>query len=185
MSPLTSFFIGLFSTGTLLLDIACVGLVLLFVLGFINPKNKAVKRMKSLISDNYVVLVLVASALATAGSLTLSEVVNFSPCKLCWYQRIAMYPIAIISFIGLITNDRKIKKYILTLSIVGIVIAVYHVLLQFFPTTFQCNDEIAKCSAIQFTQYGYITIPVMSFSFFLFIILVSIVTLEVRKKKES
>jgi disulfide bond formation protein DsbB len=182
MSPTTSFFISLFSTGTLLLQIVSVGLIILLVAGLLIPKNKTVKKMKGFISNNYVVLIFVASALATAGSLTLSEVLNFVPCKLCWYQRIAMYPMSVISFIALISNDRKIKKYILTLSIIGILIATYHILLQFFPTTFQCNDEVAKCSAVQFTQFGYITIPVMSFSFFLFLILVSLTTFEYKKK---
>jgi disulfide bond formation protein DsbB len=85
-----------------------------------------------------------------------------------------MYPQALIAFVALITNDTKIRKFILPLSIIGILIATYHILLQIFPTAFQCNDEVAKCSAIQFAQFGYITIPVMAFSSFLFVILLSL-----------
>jgi len=180
MPPLTQTLISILSTGTLLLQIVSLVLVVVMVFGFLKPKNKTVKKIKNMISDNYVVIILVISGMATAGSLALSEIVNFAPCKLCWYQRVMMYPQALIAFVALITNDSKIKKYILPLSVIGIAIATYHILLQVFPTAFQCNDEVAKCSAVQFAQFGYITIPVMAFSTFLFIILVSLV-----KNKEN
>lgn len=91
-----------------------------------------------------------------------------------------MYPIAVISFIALLTND-TIKKYVLTLSVVGVLVSIYHILLQMFPTILECNDETAKCSAVQFAQYGYITIPVMSFTAFLLVILVSLFTNSKKK----
>ncbi len=180
MPPLTQTLISILSTGTLLLQIVSFVLIVVLVFGVLKPKNKTVKKIKNMISDNYVVIILVISGMATAGSLALSEIVNFAPCKLCWYQRVMMYPQALIAFVALITNDSKIKKYILPLSVIGIAIATYHILLQVFPTAFQCNDEVAKCSAVQFAQFGYITIPVMAFSTFLFIILVSLV-----KNKEN
>lgn len=174
MSPLAQILIQILSAGTLLIQIMSVLLIVMYGYGFLKPKNKSVIRLKNLISNNYVVIVLIVSGLATAGSLSLSEIVNFAPCKLCWYQRVLMYPQALIAFVALITNDTKIRKFILPLSIIGILIATYHILLQIFPTAFQCNDEVAKCSAIQFAQFGYITIPVMAFSSFLFVILVSL-----------
>ncbi len=180
MSPLAQILISVLSTGTLLLQIASFVLVVVLFFGVLKPKNKTIKKIKTLISDNYVVIILIVSGLATAGSLALSEIVNFAPCKLCWYQRVMTYPQVLIAFVALITNDQKIKKFILPLSIIGFVIATYHILLQVFPTAFQCNDEVAKCSAIQFAQFGYITIPVMAFSTFIFIILISLV-----KKRED
>lgn len=182
MSPLTQFLISVFSTGTLILQIMSVFLVLILIFGFLKPKNKTVKKLKNMISDNYVVITLVVSGLAAAGSLALSEIVNFAPCELCWYQRILMYPQAIIAFVALITNDQKIKKYILSLSIIGFAIATYHILLQVFPAAFQCSDEVAKCSAVQFAQFGYITIPVMAFSAFLFIIVLSLINTSKAKQ---
>ena len=178
MSSLVKPLITILATGTLFLNIVTVVLIGLIVFGLIQPKNKSVKKFKKMIANNYVVIVLAITALATAGSLSLSEITNFAPCKLCWYQRIATYPQVVIAFIALVTNDLKIKKYILTLSVIGILISTYHILLQIFPSAFQCNDEVAKCSAVQFTQYGYITIPVMAFSTFLFVILVSLVKIK-------
>lgn len=183
MSPLTSFFISLFSWGTLGIQIVSVVLVIVLAVLFLQPKDKTSKKIKSLISENYVLIILVLSALATVGSLTLSEIVNFVPCKLCWYQRVFMYPQAVVAFVAIITSDKNIRKYILPFSVIGLFIAAYHILLQLFPTAFQCSDEVAKCSAVQFAQFGYITIPVMSFSFFLLIILVSLFTFEWKKKK--
>lgn len=175
MTSLTQSLISILATGTLSIQVACLGLLMLLIIGIIKPKNKTIKKLKGAISDNYVVIILVISSLATAGSLALSEIVNFAPCKLCWYQRIAIYPQTVIAFVALLTNDLRIKKYIIPLSIIGLIIATYHILLQMFPTAFQCNDEVAKCSAVQFAQYGYITIPVMAFSAFLLIILVSLI----------
>ncbi len=175
MSPLAQILISVLSTGTLLLQIVSALLLLVLIVGFIKPKNKTIKKIKTLISDNYVVIILIVSGLASAGSLALSELVNFAPCKLCWYQRVMTYPQVLIAFVALITNDPKIKKFILPLSIIGLAIATYHILLQVFPAAFQCSDEVAKCSAVQFAQFGYITIPVMAFSAFLFIILLSLI----------
>jgi disulfide bond formation protein DsbB len=155
-------------------------LVVILVLNRLKIKINVVAKITKFLSQNSIAVVLVISASAMMASLTLSEVLGFAPCQLCWYQRISMYPVAVISFIALITND-KIKKYVLTLSVIGMLVSIYHVLLQMFPTILECNDETAKCSAVQFAQFGYITIPVMSLTAFLLIVLVSL--FSVSKKK--
>lgn len=173
MSPLANTVINVLSTLTLVGQVVSLVFLALIIARKLNIKNKSINKLDKLVTENYITIVFVVSAFATIGSLTLSEVLNFIPCKLCWYQRILMYPIALISFVALITNER-IKKYILTLSVIGILIAGYHILLQFLPNVFECNDEVAKCSAVQFAKFGYITIPVMAFTAFLLIILASL-----------
>lgn len=180
MSPFTSSIIWLLGTLTLVGQIVAVVLVAILILNKLKIKNSMVTKITKFLSQNNVAVVLVISASAMMGSLTLSEILGFLPCQLCWYQRISMYPIAVISFIALLTNDR-IKKYVLTLSVVGVLVSIYHILLQMFPTILECNDETAKCSAVQFAQYGYITIPVMSFTAFLLVILVSLFTNSKKK----
>lgn len=93
-----------------------------------------------------------------------------------------MYPIALVSLVSLIKNDNGVKKYIVPLAVVGALIAAYHILVQIFPQALECSDEVAKCSAVEFAQFGYITIPVMSLSAFLLIILVSTVDWLKNKK---
>ena len=174
MTPLSSSVVSLFSTLVLLGQLVTLFLLVIISATFFTPKNMRIKKIATLICQNYIALILIVSAIATMGSLTLSEVLNFSPCKLCWYQRIAMYPIFAISFIALLRNDDGVKRYVLPLSIIGFLIASYHILVQTFPKILECSDEVAKCSAREFAQYGYITIPVMSLTAFALILLLSI-----------
>jgi disulfide bond formation protein DsbB len=75
---------------------------------------------------------LVALA-ATLGSLYYSEVRNFIPCTLCWYQRIAMYPLVFILGIATWRNDAQIRPYALTLSLLGLFWSSYHLLELWVP----------------------------------------------------
>jgi len=170
MSPFTSLVISVLATIVLFGQIIGIGLLKILLFGKLMPKNKLLNKITKHVSQNYIALIFIVSAIATMGSLTLSEVLGFVPCKLCWFQRIAMYPITVMSFIALIKNDNEVKKYILPISVIGFLIAGYHILVQLFPTILECSDEVAKCSAVDFAQYGFITIPVMAFTAFALII---------------
>lgn len=95
-----------------------------------------------------------------------------------------MYPQALIAFVALLTDDLKVKKFFIPLSIIGILLATYHTLMQIFPTILECNDEVAKCNAKDFAEYGYITIPVMSLTAFVMILLVSLIAWRNSSKKK-
>lgn len=176
MGQLNQVVIHAFAVLTILGQIISVGLIGFLIFKKINPKNKKVVKLSNLISDNYVPIILVVSAGATFGSLSFSEVLGFTPCKLCWYQRIFIYPQFIIASVALFTNETKIKKYILSLSIIGFLIGVYHILVQLFPQALECSDEVAKCSFKEFATFGYITIPVMSVTAFAMLILFSLIS---------
>lgn len=178
MNPLAQPVIFALSVLTLLGQILALKLIIILLFRKRISKVKRFKKWIDLFTQNYITAIFVVSAVATIGSLTLSEVLNFNPCKLCWYQRIFMYPIALISFLSLIFNEARIKKFVLALSGIGIAIATYHILMQLFPKAFECSDEVAKCSAVQFAEFGYITIPVMAFTAFLLIILISLIGRE-------
>lgn len=70
---------------------------------------------------------------ATLGSLYYSEVRNFIPCTLCWYQRIAMYPLVFVLGIATWKNDAQIRPYALTLSLLGLFWSSYHLLELWVP----------------------------------------------------
>ncbi len=72
----------------------------------------------------------VVSAVATGGSLFFSEIASFVPCELCWYQRICMYPLSIITLLAAIRGDFRIARYLLPLPVVGACISVYHLLVE-------------------------------------------------------
>jgi disulfide bond formation protein DsbB len=105
----------------------------------------------------------------TAGSLFFSEVMNYPPCALCWYQRIALYPLVFVIGIGIGTQDRGVVKYALPITLAGLVIAVYHNLLYygFIAEKLAPCTEGVPCNAVQLELMGFITIPLMSLAAFL------------------
>src|SRR4051812_27765690 len=73
-------------------------------------------------------LVFAVAFLGTAGSLFLSEVAHYPPCELCWYQRICLYPLTVLSLMAALRNDYRIARYMLPFPVVGFFIAGYQVL---------------------------------------------------------
>ena len=105
---------------------------------------------------------LVAFA-SVVGSLFFSEVMLLPPCVLCWFQRIAMYPLVFIIATGIILNDARMKLYALPLALVGLGIAIYHNLLYYGVIPEQiapCTDGV-PCNAVQIELLGFVTIPLM------------------------
>lgn len=104
--------------------------------------------------------------IATLGSLYFSEIRGLTPCLLCWYQRILMYPLVIIFTVAIVRKDKNVPYYVLPFSILGMLVALYQYLLQMtelsqiVPST--CN-ALVSCSAIQLVYFGFITIPFLSF----------------------
>lgn len=98
------------------------------------------------------------------GSLFFSEVMSLPPCVLCWYQRIAAYPLVIIIAVGILLRDVRMKYYALPLSLIGLVIAVYHNLLYYgviAEPLVPCTEGV-PCTLQQIEWLGFITIPFMS-----------------------
>ncbi len=154
------------------LTVVAQGLIVVLLVLLFLPKSKKgkVNSFFDLVKRNSLILIFIISSIATLGSLFLSEVANFNPCKLCWWQRIFMYPVTLISLIALIKNDlMAVVRYILPLSLIGGAIAGYHYIMQLFPNVLECSEEVAKCSTIQFAQFGYITIPLMALTAFVLI----------------
>ena len=120
------------------------------------------------------------AVIATAGSLYFSEVAHFTPCKLCWYQRIAMYPLAPTLVVATIRRDLGVRVYGAILAVVGALVATYHVLLERYPTLeSSICDPTNPCTLIWVERFGYLTIPGMAPSgFALILVLLAIVRPE-------
>jgi disulfide bond formation protein DsbB len=124
------------------------------------------------ISRNAVTLMSVVAITATAGSLFFSDIAGWTPCKLCWYQRIFMYPQVPILLLALWKRDRSIAPYILTLCAIGAVIAAVHygeqVNLALHPSmeVVPCDDTGVSCARTPTFAFGYITIPLMALTAF-------------------
>lgn len=101
--------------------------------------------------------------LATAGSLYFSEIANYTPCTLCWYQRIAMYPLVLILGIAIARRDTAVRIYAIPVALVGAVIASYHYLLEWFPQidTGACSAVI-PCTQVWFREFGFVSMPFLA-----------------------
>jgi disulfide bond formation protein DsbB len=109
-------------------------------------------------------LALFFAATASAGSLFFSEVMKLPPCVLCWYQRIAMYPLVLILGVSIVRKDHGHIYYGLPLALIGLAIAIYHNLLYYkiIPESIvPCTSGIS-CTSRQIEWLGFITIPLMS-----------------------
>lgn len=106
---------------------------------------------------------LVAGA-STLGALFFGEVMQLPPCVLCWYQRICMFPLALILPIGLFPLDRKVVRYALPLAVLGWPFAVFHVLLiaGVIPESIKPCTQGVPCSEKVIEWFGFVTIPLLS-----------------------
>ena len=146
------------------LALAAQILVLFLVFSyFFNPKGLR------FFKENYLVLAFILALAAVSGSLFYSEIAGYEPCKLCWFQRIFMYPQVFLFGLALYKKDRGIAPYSLLLSIIGAVIAAYHYLLQLdIAPSLPCSavGYSVSCSQVFVMNFGYITIPLMSLTVF-------------------
>ena len=117
-----------------------------------------------LINANIVLLCFVVALSATLGSLFFSEVMEFVPCSMCWYQRIFMYPLVLIFLLNLLYPDDKLFKYSMPVVLVGFFFAVYHNLLMFkiIPESVVPCVQGVPCSTVYLNWLGFITIPLLS-----------------------
>jgi disulfide bond formation protein DsbB len=115
-------------------------------------------------STKYLVgLAFLVALTATLGSLYFSEIANFVPCVLCWYQRILMYPLVIIILVGWIEQDEFLPKYVLPLSIGGILLSSYHYMVQWGLFSGDAVCAVGIPCSIRFINWaGFITIPFLA-----------------------
>lgn len=142
-----------------------LSLMLIAALIFSKLRNKSFV----LFFENKALLIaFIVSLLATLGSLIYSDIIGYQPCKLCWFQRIFMYPQVILMGVALIRKDVGMKIYGCILSVIGAAIALYHYLGQFDFTSLPCSalGQSVSCSTRFSSEFGYITIPLMAFSAF-------------------
>jgi len=106
---------------------------------------------------------LVATA-SSLGALFLSEVMEVTPCVLCWYQRAFMFPLVFVLAAGLFPQDRRVVRYALPLAVAGWLLALFHLLLTrgVIPETLTPCTQGVPCSRIEVEWFGFVTIPLLS-----------------------
>lgn len=125
----------------------------------------------SIIRRHAILAAWLVATVSTGGSLYYSEVARFIPCELCWWQRIAMYPLVLVLGRALISRDSGVRKYVLPVSVIGLGISAYHVVLQRFPSLFGSDCSLdAPCTGIWVDTFGFVSIPFMAMSGFVAIV---------------
>lgn len=162
---------------TLVGGILVIFLALTLIYNKISGKKSFGKTL-NYFSNNYLLFGFIVSLIATLGSLFYSEIMGYNPCLLCWYQRIFMYPQVFLFGVALWKKDNGIKKYILALSIPGILLSAYHYFEQIGVLASGSCEVIgysSNCSEFFILNYGYITIPMMALTAFAMIIIFGII----------
>jgi len=145
--------------------VALVGAIGLLIYRMVKGPEAA-----DLLGGNAIWLAWVVGLVATVGSLIYSEVIHFVPCRLCWFQRIAMYPLAFILLVGAIRREAVVKYYALPLALTGLAVSIYHNLIQFNPGLEGGScDPLNPCSARTIEVFGFIDIPFMAGAAFILI----------------
>lgn len=128
------------------------------------------ERLRELAEDFAPIVAMAVAWAAMLGSLYYSEIRGFVPCELCWYQRILMYPLALVIVIGALRRDEYLPGYVLPFSVIGMGVSTYHYLIQLgvFGQTDACTVG-APCN-LRYVDYGgFVTIPFMALTAFVLI----------------
>ncbi|HMQ01464.1 MAG TPA: disulfide oxidoreductase [Candidatus Doudnabacteria bacterium] len=120
--------------------------------------------MLNFLNKNALYLAFTGSLLAMLGSLYFSELAGFPPCVLCWYQRVAMYPLVVIIGTAIYTKDRNLLIPAFILAIPGWLIAVYHNLLYYNILPEAAAPCVAgiSCTTKYIEWLGFLTIPLLA-----------------------
>jgi disulfide bond formation protein DsbB len=112
------------------------------------------------------------AAVATAGSLFFSEIAGYVPCELCWYQRICMYPLSLLTLFAAAHHDHRIARYLLPFPIVGAGVSIYHLLIEnaVIREPSACRIGGAGCAVKWINEFGYVTIPTLALTAFALLI---------------
>ncbi len=147
-------------------------LTLTLVAVLVTPRSRkisSVRRVRSMAGSFSVVLAIAA----TLASLYLSEIGDLVPCRWCWIQRAAMYPLALVLLIAWLTRDHLVRRYAIPISLLGLAASTWHYLLQQVPSLSdsQSCSLTTPCSVTYIEKFGFVSVPWMAGSVFLLILL--------------
>ena len=167
----------LLALGTIVMQVVAVGFLAVY---FLRARYTDLKDISDFLWRRGLWLGLLLSCAGIVVTLYYSEVLGFEACFLCWWQRLFMYPQAILFAVALWNSEYRVPAavYSMWFSACGAVFAVYHHVLQVFPAGhLPCSASGPSCAQITFIEFGYITVPMVALSSFalLFILMLFVV----------
>ncbi len=151
--------------------LALVALLVVVVTTFLLVRGRVPTWLRD---DVALPLATAIATTATLGSLLLSEVAGYLPCTLCWYQRIAMYPLVVILGVATARGDRQVWRTVLPLTAIGAAIAAWHIVIENNPALGGPCDDTAPCTIIWVEELGFLTLPTMALIAFVAIAVLSL-----------
>ena len=146
-----------------------VGLLLVGGLAWLAGARAPLDAVRAAIEGHELLLAFIVAAFATGGSLFFSEAAGFVPCELCWFQRIAMYPLVVTTILAFRFRDRGAARYLLPLPVAGAGVSVYHLLVEngVVEQTQAClTSAPGGCATRWVDEFGYVTIPTLALTAF-------------------
>jgi disulfide bond formation protein DsbB len=173
---------------TSVLALAAAALAVALVVGwFIRGRNETVDGLLVAVGDASLWIAFLVAGVAMAGSLYFSEVADFIPCRLCWFQRIAMYPLAAILLIAAIRRDRSVQWYAVPIAALGASVSIYHYLIEWQPDLEvgnACSATGVSCAAFWFREFGFVTLAFMALCGFVAVIALTLIGARVVAERE-
>jgi len=172
MNPESVHYFNMFlGAGTILLQILSVSALLLLFFG--SKENKYL----SFIKDNFIQIGFFISFSAILVSTFYSEVLNYAPCFHCWVQRIFIFPQAFLFAVAWMRKEMNVFWYSLPLTLVGLSDAIFLNYTYYFnPDSAPCDASGVSCVQRLVSEFGgYISIPVLSLSGFVALLVLLLV----------
>ncbi|MEO6653949.1 MAG: disulfide bond formation protein B [Ilumatobacteraceae bacterium] len=159
---------------------AAAGSLLIVVARVVDGRLPFARSIGRALIARRVELTLAVASVATAGSLYFSEVAEYIPCRLCWFQRIAMYPIAVIALVGLLRHDRDARWYVLPLATIGAGVSSYHSMIEqgWLSDSESCSLFGPSCADVWFRTFGFMTLALMALAGFVSIIVLNTISFD-------
>ncbi|MEO6652427.1 MAG: disulfide bond formation protein B [Ilumatobacteraceae bacterium] len=160
--------------------IAAAGSLVIVIAGVIGGRSPLVAAIARIASRHRAELTLAVAVVATLGSLYFSEVAGYVPCRLCWFQRIAMYPVAVIALVGLVRHDRAARWYVLPLAMAGAGVSSYHSMIEqgWLSDSASCSLVGPSCADVWFRTFGFMTLALMALAGFVSIIVLNTISID-------
>jgi disulfide bond formation protein DsbB len=147
-------------------QLALAGLLVLLLASLASDRaRRALGELRATVAGTELWAAAAVALTATLASLFFSEFADFTPCRLCWFQRIAMYPLAVILPLAAFRRDPRPAVYALPLAAAGALVAIWHIYIEINPDAESCSTS-APCSVKWIDELGYITLPVLALTAF-------------------
>jgi hypothetical protein len=160
--------------------VAAVGAVLLVLARLLAARVPGAAELGARVVSWRAPLTLAIAGVAMLGSLYFSESAHFVPCRLCWFQRVAMYPIAAIALIGLIRRDGGARWYIVPIAGVGASISIYHYLIEWgvLNDSDSCALFGPSCADVWYRDFGFVTLAFGALAGFVSILVINTLSFD-------